>query len=76
MNKLLELFVTFAKVGVMAPNGQILSRTYAVNRANGLVTVTLRAECLENIAAEVPMTQAEKDAVDFANLNPKEGKNE
>lgn len=60
----------------MAPNGQILSRTYAVNRANGLVTVTLRAECLENIAAEVPMTQAEKDAVDFANLNPKEGKNE
>ena len=38
MNKLLELFVTFAKVGVM--------------------------------------TQAEKDAVDFANLNPKEGKNE
>lgn len=60
----------------VSAGGEILSSSYAVSRSGGLVTVTLRAECLENIARVVPMTQAEIDAIDFANLNSKEGKNE
>lgn len=60
----------------VSSEGEILSSSYAVSRSGGLVTVTLRAECLENIARVVPMTQAEMDAIDFANLNSKEGKKE
>lgn len=60
----------------VSSEGEILSSSYAVSHSGGLVTVTLRAECLENIARVVPMTQAEMDAIDFANLNSKEGKKE
>lgn len=52
----------------LSPGGSILSATYSQSRTGGLVRVTLRAECTENIAATVPMTPEELESIDRANL--------
>lgn len=58
----------------MLPGGKVVSSSYSVSRAGGLITVTLRAECSENIAKVVPMSKEEMDSIDLANLNSKEEK--
>lgn len=37
--------------------GEVLNSTFSAAESGGLLTVTLRAECEQNIAAEVPLTQ-------------------
>ena len=53
----------------LAPGGEILTGTFSQSSAGGLETVTLRAECRENIAGIVPMPQSEIDEIRNANLN-------
>ena len=38
-------------------SGEVLNSTFSAAESGGLLTVTLRAECEQNIAAEVPLTQ-------------------
>jgi similar to stage IV sporulation protein len=58
------------------PGGEVLESSYSQNVSGGLVTVTLRAECRENIGRTTLMTRGEQDSIDFSNLNPKEGKDQ
>lgn len=47
----------------LSGGGQIVSAEYTTEISHGRVTVTLRAECLEQIAAERPLTERELASV-------------
>ena len=46
-------------------DGEIVTAQYETQIENGAVTVTLKAECLEDIAAERPFTQDELAALEW-----------
>ena len=54
--------------------GEVIASTFTQASSGGLAVVTLRAECIENIAKAVPMTQEELEEINTHNLNLKEGK--
>ena len=46
----------------LTPGGEILDYTFETQAADGVFTVCLHAECLENIAVEAPLSGAREDA--------------
>ena len=58
----------------LSEGGKTISKSFSSACGDGLVSVTLRAECVENIARIVPLTQSELDGINFSNLRLKEGK--
>ncbi|MCD7768638.1 MAG: hypothetical protein LUH36_00750, partial [Oscillospiraceae bacterium] len=55
----LEAALTTALAGEIGPEGEILSARFTASGGDGVLYVTLFAECQEQIARAVPMTAEE-----------------
>lgn len=64
----LEEMLTKALHDSIGKTGEVVSAQFSVDITEGTAVGTLRAECVEDIAKEIPVTQAEIDAVYRANL--------
>lgn len=61
---------------VLAEGGSITTSSVSFSEADGVLCATLHAECLENIAREIPMTEAEIQLVQLENAAREETAND
>ena len=64
VTELLERQLLEELAAALGPDGEILSRSFTISRTGDRLTVTLHAECREQIAREQPLTEEEQRSLE------------